>query len=149
MNDKVASPNAKYITDSRDNVFLIEELNLKQSERFIQRQRQKLRIGVLKLTKVYHRYYFLLAEEKQLSDGTWEDYDIVKHKEKLERKMYKDLGFKFDKEAKKSLIKTEKQLAFAERQKQIINLTIMQLENGAEPALILHILKQSRTEEDK
>ncbi len=37
----------------------------------------------------------------------------------------------------------------AERQKQVINLTILQLENGADTDLILKILKQSQVEAEE
>jgi hypothetical protein len=70
----------------------------------------------------------------------------------LERKLARDAGFTLSPDfraALDTLDSLKEDRDFAERQKQVINLTILQLENGADTDLILKILKQSQVEAEK
>lgn len=136
-----AKPSARYVSDPKGNVFKISDLSKKQIEGHLEFYKKRVRISLAKLRKLYSCYY------------DWQEEEFPKtaiiNKLSLEKKLAKDAGFTLTPDfraAFESLVSLKEDRDFAERQKQVINLTILQLENGADTDLILKILKQSQVE---
>lgn len=141
MSDEYAKPSTRYVSDPKGNVFKISDLTRKQIEGHLEFYKKRVRISLAKLRNLYGRYYSMNAEQFPKA--------ALLDKLHLERKLARDAGFTLSPDfraALENLDSLKEDRDFAERQKQVINLTILQLENGADTDLILKILKQSQSE---
>jgi len=139
-----AKPSTRYVSDPKGNVFKISSLSKKQIEGHLEFYKKRVRISLAKLRNLYARYYDWDAEIAPKV--------AMINKLGLEKKLAKDAGFTLTpdfRSAFESLVSLKEDRDFAERQKQVINLTILQLENGADTDLILKILKQSQMEAEE
>jgi hypothetical protein len=139
-----AKPSTRYVSDPKGNVFKISDLSKKQIEGHLEFYKKRIKISLARLRNLYGRYYSMNAEQFPKV--------ALLDKLHLERKLARDAGFTLSPDfraALDTLDSLKEDRDFAERQKQVINLTILQLENGADTDLILKILKQSQVEAEK
>ena len=130
------------IADEKGNVFLIKDMSKKQTEKMLELYKKRMRISIMKLRLLHHRLYDITGvkypKQSELARA------------KLDRKISKDAGFVMNEDLKSLFVQikeTEKRHVEMLRQKTFVNMAIVQLENGADPQLILNLLKQTQRSE--
>ena len=130
-------PELGYIEDSKGNVFKIKDLNKKQTAKLIGEYKKRGRISISKMRALYHQLYNIEAR-------TIPKYAEMRRLE-IMKKIAKELNLVVDENVKnhfKKLDDITKQYEKVTRHQLVINMAILQLENGAEKSVILQMLKQ-------
>tara|TARA_R110000744_G_scaffold78461_2_gene154557 strand:+ start:4950 stop:5369 length:420 start_codon:yes stop_codon:yes gene_type:complete len=134
----------EHIVDKKGFIFKIKDLSKKKTEKLLRYYKNKMKTDVWNLKQLWtHLYEF---DEEQSPKET--KISILG----IDKKIANQAGITLNAEMRTKfgdLEKYNEQFEFAQRQQQVINLTIMQLEAGADINLILNILKQASLEEDK
>ena len=141
MIDNTTSHSREHVVDKKGFIWKIEDLSKKQTEKTIRYHKLRLKQHMSSLTKLWFHIHEL--DNKQFPKA--KEANILN----IKKKIMNETGLKMDGNMNnhfKVLREYNKKFDFALRQQQVINLTIMQLENGADPELILSILRQSQKE---
>ena len=137
-----AIPIEQLIADEKGNVFLIKNLNQKQTERMLELYKKRMIISIKKLRLLHHRLYDIQTVKlPRLSEAS---------RIHIDKKISKEAGFVLNQDLQafhKKMKETEKEYAEVVRHKTFVNMAIIQLENGADPKMILNLLKQTQMEE--
>lgn len=142
MDDEYAKPHDKYVADEKGNIFSIEQLNKRQTERMLELYKKRMKISINKLRHLHHRIYDIIGK-KYPKDASFQ-------RAKIDKKISKEAGFVMNDDLRKFHIKikdAEKQHQEILRHKTFVNMAIVQLENGADHDLILNLLKQTQRSE--
>lgn len=131
------TPELGYIEDSKGNVFKIKDLNKKQTAKLIGEYKKRGRISISKMRALYHQLYNIEAR-------TMPKYAEMRRLE-IMKKIAKELKLVVDENIKnhfKKLDDITEQYEKVTRHQLVINMAILQLENGAKKDVILQLLKQ-------
>ena len=141
MNDNNTHHSHEHVVDKKGFICKIEDMGKKKTEKTIQYHKLRLKQHMFSLQKLWRHLWSIDNKQFPRDEEATALY--------LKRKIMNEAGVKLDSNMTnhfKALKEYNKKFDFALRQQQVINLTIMQLENGADPELILNILRQSQKE---
>lgn len=139
---EAGKPESGYIGDEKGNVFRIHALNKKQVQKMIEKYKKKGRVSISKLSQLYNRLYDI------------ESRDMPKYAEMqrldIKKKISKELHMVVDTNMQqhfKNLKIIKEQYDVVHRNQLVINMAILQLENGADNSVVLKLLKQCQLED--
>jgi len=139
---EAGKPESGYIGDEKGNVFKINTLNKKQVQKMLEKYKKQGRVSISKLSQLYNRLYDI------------ESRDMPKYAEMqrldIKKKISKELHMVVDNNMQqhfKNLNIIKEQYDVVHRNQLVINMAILQLENGADNSVVLKLLKQCQLED--
>lgn len=135
-------PELGYIEDSKGNVFKIKDLNKKQTAKLIGEYKKRGRISISKMRALYHQLYNIEAK-------TIPKYAEMRRLE-IMKKITKELNLVIDENVENHFTKLEvvkEQYEVVNRNQLVLNMAILQLENGGDKDVVIKLLKQCQLED--